>query len=183
MGESVVIFGSGGIGLSIIQGALSVSANPIIAVDIYENRLKLAKNIGATHLINSTRKDPFKEIEKILGKNNLNVFIDNTGIPEIIENGYSVIKGDGRLILVGVPKNGEKINIFSLPLHFGKILTGSHGGECDPDKDIPRYLNHIISNRLNINDLISQRIKLEMINNAIDSMNNGDTEGRILISF
>ena len=55
--------------------------------------------------------------------------------------GYQIIDSKGRLILVGVPKQGDNINIFSLPLHFGKIITGSHGGESIPNNDIPRYLN------------------------------------------
>ena len=183
MGESIVIFGAGGIGLSIIQGALSVSASNIIAVDIHENRLKLAKRIGATHIICSAKEDPFKRIESIVGSKKLDVFIDNTGIPKVIENGYSLIKNDGRLILVGVPKKGENINIFSLPLHFGKVITGSHGGECNPDKDIPRYLHHIQANKLNMEVLISKIYRIEKINEAINSMKNGNTAGRVLINF
>ena len=183
MGESIVIFGAGGIGLSIIQGALSVSASTIIAVDLYENRLQLAKKIGATHIICSSKEDPFKKIESILGLNKLDVFVDNTGITKIIERGYSVIKNDGRLVLVGVPKKGENINIFSLPLHFGKIIIGSHGGECNPESDIPRYLRHINSNNLNMEDLISKTFKIEEINEAINCMKNGQTAGRVLIDF
>ncbi len=183
IGESIVIFGSGGIGLSMIQGALSHSAYPIIAVDVFDNRLKLAKKIGATHIINSKNEDAFSSIEKILGKKNLDVFIDNTGKPKIIEKGFSIVKNDGRLILVGVPVKGENINIFSLPLHFGKIITGSHGGECKPDEDIPRYLNHINSNKIDMDSLISKNYKLEDINKAVKEMQNGETSGRILINF
>ena len=183
MGESIVVFGAGGIGLSIIQGALSVSASTIIAVDIHKNRLQLAKKIGATHVICSYEEDPFEKIENILGTNKLDVFIDNTGIAKIIEKGYSIIKNDGRLILVGVPRKGDNINIFSLPLHFGKIITGSYGGECNPDKDIPRYLKHINSNNLNMNHLISKYFKIEEINEAIECMQNGETSGRVLIDF
>ena len=89
MGESVVIYGSGGIGLNIIQAANLHSAYPIIAVDIHENRLKTAKKVGATHLINSSSEDPGKRIREILQKRELDVFIDNTGIPKFIELGYS----------------------------------------------------------------------------------------------
>ena len=94
-----------------------------------------------------------------------------------------MIKNDGRLILVGVPRKGDNINIFSLPLHFGKIITGSYGGECNPDKDIPRYLKHINSNNLKMNHLISKYFKIEEINEAIECMQNGETAGRVLIDF
>ena len=113
MGESVVVYGAGGIGLSIIQAAKSVSAWPIIAVDIFEKRLELAKQIGATHAINGLENDPKVLIKSILQNQELDVFIDNTGIPNVIEKGYSIIKSDGRLILVGVPKRDKNINLLS----------------------------------------------------------------------
>ena len=90
IGESIVVLGAGGIGLNIIQAANLVSGYPIIAVDLYDERLKLAKRFGATHLINSKKKDFVKEINSIVG-NNLDVFIDNTGSPTVIEKGYELI--------------------------------------------------------------------------------------------
>ena len=145
--------------------------------------MQLAKKIGSTHIINSSKEDPYQAIDRILGPDKLDVFIDNTGIPEVIENGFSLIKNDGRLILVGVPKEGKNINIFSLPLHFGKVITGSHGGECNPEKDIPRYLDHINAKNLNMEELISKTYNIEKINEAINSMRNGETAGRVLITF
>src|SRR3990167_11474041 len=92
IGESVVVFGAGGIGLNIIQAAALVSAYPIIAVDLHDNKLKLAEQMGATHLINSSKRDAFAIIKAILGEHGLDVFIDNTGQPAIIEHGYQLIK-------------------------------------------------------------------------------------------
>ena len=125
MGESVVIFGSGGLGLSMIQAAKSVSAWPIVAVDIHQNRLNLAKDIGATHIINSRDEEAFDKLNKIFKDSPLDVFIDNTGIPSIIEKGYQLTKKDGKIILVGVPKLGQNINIYSLSMHFlgNKLLV------------------------------------------------------------
>ena len=183
IGESVVIFGSGGIGLSMIQAAKSVSAWPIIAVDIFEKRLELAKKIGATHTINGLENDPKILIKSILQNQELDVFIDNTGIPNVIEKGYSIIKSDGRLILVGVPKRDKNINIHSLPLHFGKLISGSHGGESIPNKDIPRYIRHIKKNNIDLDSIITKRFDLKNINEAIQSMQDGETAGRVLIKF
>ena len=183
MGESVVIFGAGGIGLNIIQAAKLVSAWPIIGVDIHDNRLELAKKLGATHIINSQNEDAFEKIKDILKHRQLDVFIDNTGIPKIIQKGYEIVNQEGRVVLVGVPKQGNNINIFSLPLHFGKSISGSFGGECNPDKDIPRYLELVKQGVWNLNGLISQRYKLEEINEAIDSMRQGKTAGRVIIKL
>lgn len=183
MGESVVVFGAGGVGLNIIQASQLHSAYPIIAVDIFENRLNLARTLGATHLINSSETDPFEKIGEILGGNKPDVFIDNTGNNKIIEKGYSLINNNGRLILVGVPRKGNNINIFSLPLHFGKVITGSHGGETNPTYDIPRYLKLFKKNIALYRTLITERCQLNQINDAIESMKSGRTSGRILIEM
>ena len=181
MGESIVIFGAGGIGLNIIQAAKLVSAQPIIAVDIFDNRLRLAEEMGATHTINSQTVDPKNEIKSILGQKSLDVFIDNTGMTKIIELGYELISDEGRLVLVGVPKKGQNINIYTLPLHFGKKIIGSHGGECNPTKDIPRYLSLVNSGKIDLLKTISNSFTLEEINLAINEMKKGSSAGRILI--
>lgn len=183
MGESVVVFGAGGVGLNIIQACSLHSAYPIIAIDVFDNRLKLAEQLGATHVLNSRNCDVFKEIKKISQKQGIDIFIDNTGNAGIIEQGYKIINNIGRLILVGVPKKGNNINIFSLPLHFGKIITGSHGGETNPSRDIPRYLSLFNQNIAQYKKLITERFTLDQINEAIESMKKGKTAGRILIKM
>jgi S-(hydroxymethyl)glutathione dehydrogenase/alcohol dehydrogenase len=183
IGDSVVVFGAGGIGLNVIQAASLVSAYPIIALDIFDNRLELAKEMGATHIINS-RDLSMEEISKlILSISEIDALIDNTGNPKIIEFAYSLIKPQGKVVLVGVPKKGNNINIFSLPLHFGKTISGSHGGESLPQFDIPRYNNLFLSNRLKLKNLISKTYTLEDINSAIEEMRNGTISGRVIIKF
>lgn len=183
IGESVVIFGAGGIGLNILQASRMVSAWPIIAVDLHSNRLELASQLNATHLINSCDGDPFEKIKDIVGDGNLDVFIDNTGLPNVIEKGYELLNKNGRLILVGVPRKESDIKIHSLPLHFGKQITGSHGGESIPDKDIPRLLNVMNKGIYNAKQLITARYPLEKINDAIKAMTEGSTSGRIIINL
>ena len=183
IGESVVVFGAGGIGLNIIQGAKLHSAWPIIAVDIFDNRLKLASKLGATHTINSNYSESEKIISEITSQGGLDVFIDNTGIPKIIELGYKLVSSNGRVILVGVPKKGNNINIFSLPLHFGKTIVGSHGGEVNPNKDILRYLKLHDQKLINFKSLITEKYDLNKINVAISKMKNGESAGRIIIEL
>jgi S-(hydroxymethyl)glutathione dehydrogenase / alcohol dehydrogenase len=183
IGESVVVFGAGGIGLNIIQASALVSAWPIIAVDLFDSRLELAKRFGATHTINSSIIDAATGIKDALANGPLDVFIDNTGSPAVIELGYQLTHSEGSLVLVGVPRKGADITIHSLPLHFGKVLTGSHGGECEPEKDIPRYLKSLQQKRWNLDGLITARYPLAQINEAIDAMRTGATAGRVLINL
>ena len=142
----------------------------------------MAKKFGATHLINSRNCNFSEQVRSIVGSN-LDVFIDNTGIPEIIEKGYKLINSEGRLVLVGVPKAWSNINIFTLPLHFGKTITGSFGGESRPEKDIPRYLNLLLEGKLNLEGIITERFSLKEINLAISRMRSGKTIGRVMIDF
>ena len=181
MGESIVVYGAGGVGLNIIQAAKLTSAYPIIAVDLYESRLEIAKKAGATHLIKGELSEVEKEIKKI--SNKIDVFVDNTGLSKIIKYGYEVISSNGRLVLVGVPNKNDNLLIHTLPLHFGKKILGSHGGESNPEKDIPRFLKLYNQNKLNLDDLISTRYPLSKINVAIDDMRQGLSAGRIIIDF
>ncbi|MGH6804761.1 MAG: zinc-binding dehydrogenase [Methyloceanibacter sp.] len=181
IGESVVVFGAGGVGLNIVQAAALVTANPIIAVDLYDNRLELAKMMGATHLINANKADARQAIVDIVGPSGVDVFIDNTGIPAIIEMGYQVTKPQGRVTLVGVPKKGNNISIYSLPLHFGKEIKGSHGGEAVPHEDIPRYHSLYRSGRIKLKELVTDYFGLDEINTAIQKMRGGDVRGRCLV--
>src|SRR5258706_11388521 len=181
IGESVVVYGAGGIGLNIVQAAALVSAYPIIAVDLHDNKLELARQMGATHVINSSRGDATKAIADIVGKNGVDAFIDNTGQPSIIEMGYQITRPQGRVTLVGVPRKGNNINIYSLPLHFGKDLSGSHGGEAIPQTDIPRFQPLYRAGRIKLRELITDYFTLDQVNDAIDGMRSGRIAGRCLI--
>jgi S-(hydroxymethyl)glutathione dehydrogenase/alcohol dehydrogenase len=183
IGESVVVFGAGGVGLNIVQAASLVSAYPVIAVDLHDGRLDLARKMGATHLINANTEDAEQAIRSIIGGHGLDCFIDNTGNPKIIELGYGMTKAQGRITLVGVPKKGNNISIYSLPLHFGKQLSGSQGGESIPHADIPRYHQLFQAGRIKLRELITERFVLSDINNAIESMRSGTASGRCLIRF
>jgi len=182
-GESVVVYGAGGVGLNIVQAANLLTAYPIIAVDMYDGRLELAKKVGATHIINSKANNVEEKINEILKSQGVDVFIDNTGIPSIIEYGYELVKPQGRVVLVGVPKKGNNINIYSLPLHFKKMISGSHGGETIPHEDIPRYQKLLEAGRIQLKPLLTDSFKLDEINTAIKGMRSGEIDGRCLIKM
>lgn len=181
IGESVVVFGAGGVGLNIVQAAALVGAYPVIAVDRFDNRLALAERLGATHRVNAQSGDARAAIAAILGPTGADVFVDNTGAPSVIEMGYQLTKPQGRVTLVGVPRKGQDIGIHSLPLHFGKVLSGSHGGEAVPHEDIPRYQRLLRAGRIHLRELLTQEVALDDINDAIEGMRSGATSGRCLV--
>lgn len=186
IGQSVVIFGGGGgVGLNLVQAANMVSANPIIAIDIDDNKLNMAKNLGATHIINVKNYNN-KELENIIydivGSKGADVVIDATGNVKIIEMSYNLTSSNGKTILVGVPKKGEEVSIYTLPLHFNKVLKGSHGGSSNPSEDIPRLVNLYNNKKFNLKTLITHEFCLDDINEAINVLRQGSA-GRIIIKI
>lgn len=183
VGQSVVVFGVGGVGLNIAQAAAMVSANPVVAIDLVDGKLEMAKRFGATHCINSKNfADLAGEIRKIVGNAGADVVVDTTGNARVIEQAYELTHADGKTILVGVPKKGDNVSIYTLPLHFKKILTGSHGGGAEPHIDIPRYIRLMQAGKLNLTGLVTHEFSLDQINEAIAVVRSGDA-GRVLVAM
>ncbi len=184
IGESVAVFGAGGVGLNIVQFASLVTAHPIIAIDLHDHKLELAKSLGATHVLNATSDDVAAEIRKIVGPQGVDVSVENTGIADVIETAYDVTSATGRTILVGVPaKSARHPSLYTLPLHFEKVLTGSHGGDCRPEKDIPKLVRLYHAGKLRFDGLISSRYSLAQVNDAIADLRSGRVAGRCMITM
>lgn len=184
MGESIVIVGAGGVGLNMIQGANLYSAHPIVAVDRFQNRLKLAQKLGATHIVNNSEESDWKNaIFKIVGSRGADVVIDNTGNTEVISHCYELTKPNGRTILVGVPKKGDNVSLYTLPLHFGKVFTGTHGGDGNPSEDIKRFIFSENKGIIKLQNIITSKFSLEKINVAIDQIIKGNVAGKVIINL
>jgi S-(hydroxymethyl)glutathione dehydrogenase/alcohol dehydrogenase len=183
IGESIAIFGAGGIGLNIVQGAAVAGGYPVIALDRFDNRLELARSLGATHAINVTKADAAEEIKKIVGHDGVDVAVDNTGNVEVIALASRLTNAHGRTVLVGVPPKDSTAAISTLPLHFEKRLVGSHGGECRPDVDIPRYVRLVREGRLKLASIVGSRYPLGDVNLAVEAMRTGSLGGRAIISL
>lgn len=174
IGESVVIIGCGGIGLGVVLGAKLAGAHPIIAVDIQDHKLKKAAEFGATHGINSTKADFVEETLKILGGRAPDVVIDGTGNPQVLEKAYPLAAATGRCVIFGVMPYDRKLSLNTLPLHFGKVLTGSHGGSSQPADDIPKYLRMMRDKVFDPLPFVSHRIGLAQVNDGIAKMRSGE---------
>ena len=183
VGQSVVVFGVGGVGLNIVQAADMVSTYPIIGIDIVEKKLELAKRLGAGHVFNSGNiGDLPSEIRKIVGPAGADVVIETTGNPRVIELAYDLTHPDGKTILVGVPRKDDNVSIHTLPIHFNKVLKGSHGGDAIPHVDIPRYIRLVEAGKLKLEGLITHEFELDDINEAIQLLKSGEA-GRIIINL
>src|ERR1700691_444651 len=181
IGESVVVFGVGGVGLNVVQFAQLAGAYPIVAVDLIDAKLALAKERGATHCINSKGAgDLDGEIRKIVGQQGPDKVIETTGVKSVIELAYNLTHADGTCVLVGVPS--EKVTIYTLPIHFNKILTGSHGGDAVPQVDIPRLIRLNKAGRLSFDGIITHEFPLDEINTALDLVRRG-IAGRVLLKI
>jgi len=179
LGESVVVFGVGGVGLNVVQFAELAGDYPIIAVDLIDEKLEMAKQRGAGHTINpSTVEDVGSEIRKIVGDKGPDKVIETTGAKSVIELAYDLTHPDGVCVLVGVPS--EKVTIYTLPLHFNKVLTGSHGGDARPQIDIPRIIRLMRAGRISFDGIITDEYPLDEINAALDKVRSGRS-GRILL--
>ncbi|MCX7712454.1 MAG: zinc-binding dehydrogenase [Chthoniobacterales bacterium] len=172
IGESVVVVGCGGIGLGVVLGASLAGAFPIIAVDLDDSKLQVAKRYGANYGISSKEKDFLSASKEIL-EGFADVVVDCTGRPEILEKAFELTSPQGRCIGVGVMPFDHRLCINTLPLHFGKILTGSHGGSSKPAKDIPRYLKMIRAGKFEISGFVSHKLPFEQINQGIELMRKG----------
>ena len=181
IGETVVVFGVGGVGLNVVQFAKMVGAHPIIAVDLLDAKLEMAVRLGATHRVNAEQaKDLDAMLRAIVGEKGADKVIETTGAKAVIELAYNLTHPDGTCVLVGVPT--EKVSIYTLPIHFNKVLTGSHGGDSAPDIDIPRIIKLNQAGRVSFDDIITHEFPLEEINAAIDMMRSGEA-GRVLLKI
>ena len=180
IGQSVVVFGIGGVGVNIVQSAGLASANPIVAIDVVDSKIEWAKKFGATHAFNSNNVDIAAKVREIVGPQGADVVVDTTGRARVIELAYELTHPDGRTILVGVPRKGDNISIYSLPLHFRKVLTGSHGGSAEPHIDIPRYVRLMNAGKLSLDGLVTHEFTLDEVNDAIALVRKGEA-GRVLL--
>jgi S-(hydroxymethyl)glutathione dehydrogenase / alcohol dehydrogenase len=183
IGQSVIVFGIGGVGLNIIQFAGMVSAHPIVGVDIIDSKLEMGKRFGASQCFNSKNSEDLDgAIRRIVGEEGADVVVDTTGNARVIEHAYELTHPAGKTILVGVPKKGDNVSIYTLPLHFKKVLTGSHGGSIEPHLEIPRLIDLWRVGKLNLEGLITHRFTLDQINEALDLFKTG-LAGRCMISM
>jgi S-(hydroxymethyl)glutathione dehydrogenase/alcohol dehydrogenase len=157
----------------VVLGAKLAGANPIIGVDLHDHKLAKAAEYGLTHQINASRENAADRVKEVLG-GLADVTIDGTGTPKVIEAAYDLTKlRGGRCVLFGVMPSDQRVSIHTLPLHFGRILTGSEGGQSRPENDIPEILRVLAEEKIDWRGFVSHRGNLEEVGEIIEQMRSG----------
>ena len=154
----------------------------LIAIDINDSALKLAKTFGASHVINPVETNIKHSVSKITKNNGCDRVIIATGNKIAIENAIELCSTPGECIQVGVPIFGEKISVDAYSLMHKRNLSGSLGGGTFPDKDIPLFIKYNKEGKINVKDLITEIFPFKKINDAINSFRS-DMPGRVIIKF
>lgn len=184
IGQSVLIFGSGSVGLSLVQACNMISAYPIIIIDVKKKKLDFAKKFGASQGLIFEDDELEEKIKKIFGSKGPEIIIDTVGSPEIINKSYSLLANNGKLIMVGQPKYGQDIILKNASINFsGKKIFDSQGGGTNPDIDIARYVKVINSGKFDFEKIITNTIKINEINSAIELIKSGRVLGKTMIKF
>ena len=179
-GESVVVFGVGGIGLGVVLGAKLAGANPVIGIDVHAHKLAKAAQYGLTHTIDASWENAPDKVKDILG-GLADVVIDGTGNPAVIESAYELTRlRGGRCVLFGVLPHDKKISIQTLALHFGRAITGSEGGQSRPHEDIPKILGQIAAGAFALSDFINRRGSLFEVADVMADMRKGEVIHAVL---
>jgi Zn-dependent alcohol dehydrogenase len=189
-GESVVVFGVGGVGLCMVSAAANVSAGPIIAVDLSDEKLAYAKRFGATHGINASTEDPVTRIRE-LTDGGADFAFDAIGHPStvaaLLPAVHPAVPGwrpeGGMAVQVGIPREQTYVGTLGEILPGGKIYRGSNGGSSRPERDYPMYVGWFLDGKLPLDLLVSQRYRLEQVNEACEALERGEILGRAIIEF
>jgi S-(hydroxymethyl)glutathione dehydrogenase / alcohol dehydrogenase len=173
-GSTVAVFGSGGIGLCAILGAKMAKASMIIAIDVQDHKLEMAKQLGATHVIQAKNQNAVEAVMELTNGKGVDYAVEAAGLILTMEQSYAVVKnGGGLCILAGNLAAGQKIQLDPFDLIKGKQIIGTWGGGSKPDKDITFYAERYLSDDLPFNKLITDTYPLEEINTAIERFEQG----------
>jgi Zn-dependent alcohol dehydrogenase len=172
-GESIVIYGCGGVGLSAVMAAKLAGAGMIIAVDTLEQKLEMAKELGASHVVNASNEDPQQKTLELTGKG-ADYAVPCVGNADAIMQAFGSIHSGGTCVVVGLPPISIMLNIAPFELLQGKVLTGTTQGDVRAPIDVPRYVDLYMDGKLPIDKLITTSCGLDEINEAYGALETGE---------
>lgn len=178
-GSNVAVFGCGGVGLNSIQGARMIGAKTIIAVDVSDEKLEIAKKLGATHTVNANKEDPVAFVKTICG--GADYVFDASGRESTISQAWQATGVQGQLTLVGLLKNGAQLTIDAGPFVNEQSIKGCYFGSSNLQKDVPALVNSYLAGDLFLDELISERIGLDGLNSAVQRLRAGDGARNVLV--
>ena len=182
-GDTVVIFGAGGVGLNAVSGARIASASRIIASDIQAKRLDAARRFGATDVIDSAKNEPVEAIRNLLPHGADHVF-DFVGLKSVAEQGLAMLGTGGGLYLVGAARPDVEIGLNIVGAIGGqKRVQGVNFGSTNAKRDIPMYAELYLQGRMNLDDLVSKSISLREVNDGYAALKDGSLNRVVVTSF
>jgi NDMA-dependent alcohol dehydrogenase len=181
-GDTVAVLGCGGVGLNVIQGAKIAGASEIIAIDMLPTKLDMAKDFGATTLVNASEGDPVSKVMDMTARRGVDVAFEVIGLKPTIEQTIMMTRRGGQAVLVGVPRMEVMLE---LPAFFGvvlmaKTIKGCWYGSSNVQRDVPRLLEYYTSGRLKLDELISRRIAVGDVNEAFEAMEAGEVARSVI---
>lgn len=181
-GQSVAVFGCGGVGDAAIAGARLAGASKIIAIDIDDRKLEWAQQFGATHVVNSKNADPVEFIRSVTDGNGADLCIEAIGHPEVYMQCFEARDLAGTVVLVGVPSPEMTIELPYIDI-FGRggALKSSWYGDCLPERDFPMLIDLYLQGRLDLGGFVSETIKLDGVEEAFHKMERGDVLRSVVV--
>lgn len=173
-GGSVAVLGCGGVGLNAVQGARLAGATTIVAIDVQPDKLELAARFGATHTVDATRVDPVARVRELTDGMGVDVAIEAIGAQATVDQAVQLARRGGQAVFVGIGGLAVNVSVPALALiRDGKSLTGCYYGSADVRRDVPLLLGHYARGELLLDELISRRIALDEVNEAMALLERG----------
>jgi S-(hydroxymethyl)glutathione dehydrogenase/alcohol dehydrogenase len=181
LGDSLAVFGCGGVGLNSIQGARLIGAYPIVAVDLVDARLELAQRLGATHTVRADSPDAMKQLLEI-SEGGFDITILAVGVMAAFEQAWAATGIGGTCVVVGRTPDGERTSFNPQTIHTGgRRLIGSIYGSVRPAIDFPKLADLAMNGRLELDALVTRRYPLDQVNEAFADLAAGQLARGILV--
>jgi S-(hydroxymethyl)mycothiol dehydrogenase len=182
-GESVAVFGCGGVGDAAIAGARLAGATTIVAVDLDDRKLDLARSFGATHTVNPTTTDAVEAVRAATGGFGADVCIEAVGHPAVLEQAFFARDLAGRVVQVGVPTPDMRMPDIPMIEFFGRggALKPSWYGDCLPSRDFPLLVDLHLQGRLPLDAFVSERIGIDGVEEAFHKMERGEVLRSVVV--
>lgn len=180
-GATVAVVGLGGVGLNTLLGAQIAGASQIIALDIHDDKLEMAKKLGATDVVNAKDSDAIQKV-KDLTNGGVNFGFEMVGSVQAMELAYRITRRGGTTVTAGLPHPDARWSLQQVNLTAEeRTVKGSYMGSCVPARDMPRYIDLYRRGKLPVTKLMSSKLKLEQINEGFDNLASGHTVRQIIV--
>ena len=180
-GQSVAVFGMGGVGLAALMGAKACNAGQIIAVDLLDSKLEMARNLGATHVVSAKDNNPVEVIQD-LTRGGVEIAIESAGNATVLAQAYESTMRGGTTVAIGLPHPDHQFSVPAVTLSaMEKTVKGSYQGSCVPSRDIPKFIDMFHGGQLPVDQLLTDTIKLEDINEGFDRLHKGEVARQVIL--